>query len=207
MGLIPKETNPELFQRLTINNLKRQFDLLRDMTSVGLQIKNIRIDKHIICALHSITSVYLVTDPGRYREDEAHITGSEHTPPTPEKIDRLMIDYIQEIHRRWDKDDKFILAAFVLWRILWIHPFEDGNGRTARALAYLTICLRHERWLPGSKTILQLIKEHPEEYLRAVRIADTTHATGEAELTELAVLLARFLKTQLESAAPSEQVG
>jgi hypothetical protein len=30
------------------------------------------------------------------------------------------------------------LAAYGLWRLNWIHPFVEGNGRTARAVCYFT---------------------------------------------------------------------
>jgi Fic family protein len=34
------------------------------------------------------------------------------------------------------------LAAYVLWKMNWIHPFADGNGRTARAVSYVVLSIR-----------------------------------------------------------------
>ncbi|HET9282483.1 MAG TPA: Fic family protein [Candidatus Angelobacter sp.] len=45
------------------------------------------------------------------------------------------------------------LAAYVIWRLNWIHPFADGNGRTSRALSYLVLCTRLGERLPGTVTI------------------------------------------------------
>jgi len=38
------------------------------------------------------------------------------------------------IHENWTiVDHPTTLAAFALWNLNWIHPFIEGNGRTARA--------------------------------------------------------------------------
>jgi hypothetical protein len=178
MGKINQETHFELYQEITIGNLRRQFDLLRDLVSVGLAIPGFKINLHIVNSLHAVSSVHLVESPGQFREEEAWIHGSDHEPASPERIAELMRDFVVSIHQRWDEDDKYILAAFVLWRLVWIHPFEDGNGRTARALAYLVICLKTGNWLPGELTMLRLIKDSAEEYLAALRHADHTEKSG-----------------------------
>ena len=49
--------------------------------------------------------------------------------------------------------DPLFVAAYVLWRICWIHPFDDGNGRTARAASYFVLCQR--LWLEPSRAIPQ----------------------------------------------------
>ena len=45
------------------------------------------------------------------------------------------------------------LAAYVMWRLNWIHPFVDGNGRTSSAASYFVLCMRAGNVLPGKKTI------------------------------------------------------
>jgi len=45
-----------------------------------------------------------------------------------------MCDHINE---NWAKLSPLHLAAYTLWRMNWIHPFVDGNGRTSRAVSYL----------------------------------------------------------------------
>jgi fido (protein-threonine AMPylation protein) len=54
----------------------------------------------------------------------------------------------------WDESAPTALSAFVLWRLNWIHPFDDGNGRTARALAYLVACCRLGFDLPSKHPIV-----------------------------------------------------
>ena len=110
-----------------------------------------------------------------------------------------MGQYFIELKSRWDSESEFILAAYALWRLCWIHPFEDGNGRTARAVAYLIICLKKGQWLPGKETVLHKIKLHKEGYSLALKHADTTQVLGAADVIPLAKLLARHTAEQLRS--------
>lgn len=197
MGRICHSTHSELYERIALNNLRRQFEVIRDMTSVGLVLKGFRVNKHIICSLHSSACLHLVDSPGGYRDDDAHLVGSGHIPPPPSDLINSMSEYFVSIHEKWDTEDTFLLAAYVLWRLLWIHPFEDGNGRTARAAAYLTLCLKYGRWLPGKNTLLQRIKENSSEFEKTLHVADKTEKNGAVDLTPLALLLARLVQAQL----------
>lgn len=119
----------------------------------------------------------------------------------------LMGKFFAEVHRRWVGDNTFLLAAYVLWRLAWIHPFADGNGRTARAAAYLVICLKDGRWYPGRKTLLLLLRENEAAYIDALRHADDSFMDdGDEALIPLAKLLANMLRQQLILAA-AERAG
>jgi fido (protein-threonine AMPylation protein) len=48
----------------------------------------------------------------------------------------------------------------LMWRINWIHPFDDGNGRTARMASYAVLCVLLGYELPGTKAIFEQIAEH-----------------------------------------------
>jgi Fic/DOC family/Transposase DDE domain len=53
------------------------------------------------------------------------------------------------IHENWTiVDHPTALAAFALWNLNYIHPFIEGNGRTARAACYYLICMK-QRKIPG----------------------------------------------------------
>jgi Fic family protein len=106
--------------------------------------------------------------------------------------------FYPDLHARWiATDEPYSLAAFALWRLCWIHPFEDGNGRTARAVAYHIICVKLGGWLPGKKTLLERIKLDSDDYRYALTHADRTHATGQTDLEPLAILLSRHTLDQL----------
>ena len=65
-----------------------------------------------------------------------------------------MDQFLSVIHENWTTiDHPTLLPAYALWRLNWIHPFIEGNGRTARAACYYLICLRNGGLLPGIKIV------------------------------------------------------
>ncbi len=195
--LLRDDIKPHLFKLLTEGNLQRQYDLLRDLVSVALEIPGIRVNGDIVGWLHLHVTVGLVSDPGKYRDHDVRIGDSKHAPPPFQNVRSMMGDLFVELHQRWDNDDEFTLAAFALWRLCWIHPFEDGNGRTARAVAFMIICLKLGGWLPGRQTILEKIKLDGGEYKNALQHADRSAAVGKVDLIPLAALLSRHTVEQL----------
>ena len=96
---------------------------------------------------------------------------------------------------------RFTLAAYVLWRINWIHPFADGNGRTARAVSYLVMCVKMGCRIPGVHTIPDMIAENKRPYYQALEAADQVWlAENRIDLSALEKLLGDLLAAQLVSA-------
>ena len=82
----------------------------------------------------------------------------------------------------------------------WIHPFEEGNGRTARAVCYDILCLKLNMVLPGRNIIPQQMRDDPSPYYAALRHADETERNaGGADLRPLIDYVDRLLVTQLRS--------
>ena len=75
---------------------------------------------------------------GRYRNAGVRITGANFTPPNALKIDDFMDELIH-----WVNHEKslpiLIRAAIFHHRMVWIHPFFDGNGRTVRLMFNLIL--------------------------------------------------------------------
>lgn len=94
-------------------------------------------------------------------------------------------------------DHPTMLPAYALWRLNWIHPFIEGNGRTARAACYYLICLRQGRLLTGRKIVPERIRENREPYYAALQAADFHWADGQFNVEELADYLADLLEDQL----------
>jgi Fic family protein len=84
-----------------------------------------------------------------------------------------------------------------MWRMNWVHPFYGGNGRTARAISYLALCVRLGFILPGEKTIPELIAEDKAPYYAALRSADSAWDSGKLDVSEMETLVARLLAAQL----------
>lgn len=79
---------------------------------------------------------------GKYRNVQVLIKGSTHVPPAPYLIEKQMEDFYY-----WYQDNRkllhpVLLAAEMHERLVTIHPFIDGNGRTSRLLMNL-ILLQH----------------------------------------------------------------
>jgi Fic family protein len=111
----------------------------------------------------------------------------------PEEVEH-MCDYVNE---NWDNSSPVHLAAYALWKLNWIHPFTDGNGRTARALSYLLLCLRLGSSLPGTNTIPEQIAKDKTPYYKALEAADRAWAEKKLDLFELEDLLSGLLANQL----------
>ena len=93
-------------------------------------------------------------------------------------------------------------AGYALWRINWIHPFDDGNGRTARAVAYLLLCARLHQELSGETTLIERLLFHKIRYWRALDAADAACEDGKVDVSVLVALLDELLQAQLSDADP-----
>jgi Fic family protein len=75
---------------------------------------------------------------GRYRDIQVRITGSKHTPPDalhlPQDMSRFAKAYLKNF-----KGHAVEQAALAHYHLVSIHPFVDGNGRTARLLMNLIL--------------------------------------------------------------------
>lgn len=76
---------------------------------------------------------------GRYRMVNVRISGSKHIPPEPYMLNKLMEDYILFYESEKDRMHPVLLAAEIHERLVTIHPFIDGNGRTSRLAMNLVL--------------------------------------------------------------------
>lgn len=101
------------------------------------------LSEYVLKQIHGIVLYGIDREnAGVYRKLPVAIAGSKHLPPQPYLLQDLMEDYFQfyELH----KDDlhPVVLAAEMHERLVSIHPFIDGNGRTSRLIMNL-ILLQH----------------------------------------------------------------
>jgi Fic family protein len=84
-----------------------------------------------------------------------------------------MEDFVNTVNRFWNEHtDPVVLAAYVLWRLNHIHPFINGNGRTARAAAYFALCVAAGRWLQGTTILPELIRRNRADYVEQCQALD-----------------------------------
>ena len=93
-----------------------------------------------------------------------------------------------------------MLPAYALWRLNWIHPFVEGNGRTARAACYYLLCLKQSQLLPGRKIVPERIRENRKPYYAALQAADQAWEQGHFDVSVLTDYLSDLLIQRLSEA-------
>jgi Fic family protein len=143
---------------------------------------------------------------GRFREEPIYV--GNHIPPHFKDVPNLMDRFFSVVHENWTiLDDPTLIPAYAPWRLNWIHPFVEGNGRTARAACYYLICLRQLRLLPGKRIVPELIRENRKPYYAALQAADRAWDEGHYDVSALAKYLADLLKIQLATAAQCADIS
>ena len=196
---VREKDNPDLYNRIQEQNLLRQYDLLTNCIEIGLEKGIEAFDKYTLWALDYAAVANIAQFGGRYREEPIYV--SNHVPPRYEDVPHQMDLFFSFIHENWTVekvgDHPTGLAGYALWRLNWIHPFVEGNGRTARAACYYLICLKQGRVLPGKKIVPERIRENRDRYYAALRAADKKWDEGHLDVSEMVAYLASLLKGQL----------
>jgi len=160
-----------------------------------------RVTPGIVCRLHREAMSGLLPTAGKYRRrNDVAILGSKHVLPPPKYVRRLLEEACEWVNNY--PNDPILVAAFIMWRIAWIHPFDDGNGPTARAVSYLVLSQRIGKELPGECPLPRRIKAAPRAYVRALEAADLTWANGTLDMSKLQNLLDFYLTAQLRGDPP-----
>ncbi|HHH12092.1 MAG TPA: cell filamentation protein Fic [Sorangium sp.] len=193
---VRRGTDPDLFARIQEQNLLRQYDLLNNCIEIGLAKGIEAFDKYTLWSLNAAAVANIAQFGGRFRQQPVYV--GDHTPPHFKDVPELIDQCLSIVHENWDVVTRpTILAAYVLWRLNWIHPFVEGNGRTARAACYYVLCLRQGMLLPGKKIVPERIRENREPYYAALKTADRHWEKGHFNVDELAGYLAKLLVLQL----------
>lgn len=94
---------------------------------------NSDIDERAVLDIHKIILIGLDdTNAGFYRNCRVRISGSNTILPNPLKVPELMLDFYKWLRQNIDNEP--ITAIMAHLKFVSIHPFTDGNGRTARLL-------------------------------------------------------------------------
>ena len=188
--------DPVLFARIQEQNLLRQYDLLTNCVEIALAKGIEAFDKYTLWALNAAAVANIAQLGGRFRRQPIYV--GNHRPPHFREVPDLVDEFLSVIHENWTiVTHPTILPAYALWRLNWIHPFVEGNGRTARAACYLLMCLRQGALLPGKKIVPERIRENRQPYYAALHAADVHWENGDFNVDELATYLAGHLGDQL----------
>ncbi len=148
-----------------------------------LEWKGDELTKEKLLELHRLVSSKTLDnleDEGRFRDDNDvkvidAIDGEVvHYPPDFLELERLMSELVIFFNK--DSKDVFmhpiIKGCIIHFMIGFIHPFVDGNGRTARALFYWYL-LRKGYWLTEYLSISRMILKSKDQYAKAYVYTET----------------------------------
>jgi Fic family protein/DNA-binding XRE family transcriptional regulator len=97
--------------------------------------KDTAITKREVLGVHKLVlRGILPEEAGRFRRIQVMIQGSSHMPPPPYLVEKQMEDYFIWYERNKSALHPVVLAAEMHERLVTIHPFIDGNGRTSRLI-------------------------------------------------------------------------
>lgn len=102
---------------------------------------------------------------GAFRKVAVRITGSTTTFPNYAKVPLLMVEFMQWLHTT--HEHPALVAALAHFKLVCIHPFIDGNGRTARLLMNLLL-------LQEGYPLAIIKREQRADYIKAIEIARDT---------------------------------
>jgi Fic family protein len=134
-----RDARPDDAQELL--NYKKAFELVSEYLESGEPITEAlirRIHKRLVQSVRGNKA-----SPGEYRKIQNYIvntrTGEKtYTPPPPGEVPHMMTDLVAWLQRE-TQINPVIVAGIAQFQLVHIHPFVDGNGRTARLLS--TLCL------------------------------------------------------------------
>lgn len=194
--------DPEERARREAENGLRQFDSVIGLVQRYLAERwRFALRMFTILGLHRDALLGVHPLAGNFRPSTVEIRGSKHIPPDAWKIPQLVEELCDYINDNWETATALHLAAYTMWRLNWIYPFADGNGRTARALSYLVLCMKMGSRIPGVRTIPDLISENKKPYYDALEAADDQWGSKQKiDLSRLEELLGNLLAAQLISA-------
>jgi Fic family protein len=193
---VRRKDDPALFDDVEDKNLLRQYDLLLNCIEIGLAKGIEAFDKYTLWSLNAAAVSNIAQFGGRFREEPIYV--GNHIPPRFQDVPDLMDRFFSMIHENWTiVDHPTWLAAYALWRLNWIHPFVEGNGRTARAACYYLLCLKQGHLLPGIKIVPERIRDNRDRYYKALQAADKAWDAGHFDVSELAEYLSDLLAAQL----------
>jgi Fic family protein len=127
--------------------------------------ENLVFSEDIILKLHKLFFNNLDAESaGKYRDYQVLITGTDYLPPPAEELAPLMGAFVEELNEKAETMHPVLFSAFAHRKLVDIHPFADGNGRTARLLMNL-ILVNRDYQIVSIPPILR------REYIEALQMA------------------------------------
>lgn len=174
---------------------KDQYAALEYLYDLVDKNKQNTISERLIRSIHQIVVQETEKEQaGKYRNANVFIMGAKHTPPDAYEVPKLMANLLV-----WLKNNSKILtvelAALFHHKLVQIHPFFDGNGRTAR-LAMNLILMR------AGYPLTIILKNDRKKYYRVLAKADAGDYTPLVNF--IAQTVERSFDIYLKTLAPTK---
>jgi Fic family protein len=195
-------TDPDEKARKEAENGIRQFNSAMETVrqSILQPEKQFRLTQSVILELHQKALEGIHPLAGTYRNSAVTIGKSSHVPPKHTEVADYVAEMCAYVNSHWEDRSPIHLAAYILWRVNWIHPFADGNGRTARIVSYVVLSIRLNSVLPGDPTIPDQIAADKNPYYVKLEDADAACERGELRIASMEDMLEKMLEVQLKNA-------
>ena len=141
-----RETDLVINEGLTISgkSMREHLEAINHQEAIGyikhLIEKNNSLNEREVLSIHNlILRGIMPEDAGRYRRVQVMIKGSSFMPPQPFLVSKEMEDFFIWYETHKNSLHPIVLAAELHERLVTIHPFIDGNGRTSRLVMNLIL--------------------------------------------------------------------
>jgi Fic family protein len=195
-------TDPTEKAQREAENGVRQFRAALEIIATNIMSADggFRLKQSIILLLNHKALEGIHPLAGTYRNSPVWIGQSNHVPPPHIEVSDHVVDMCDYVNHNWNEKNALHLASYILWRLNWIHPFADGNGRTARVVSYLVLSIKLKSLLPGLLTIPDQIAADKKPYYHALEMADGLWKQGILSLATMEEMLEGMLAKQLLNA-------
>lgn len=111
-----------------VENFAKAYEYIKECVNKGVEL-----NEYIIKNIHQIVMENILPG-GIYRSHDVYIKGSQHEPPNPQNAYYQLKDLFNNFENKKIQDHPIVFASYVHAEFVKIHPFIDGNGRTARLI-------------------------------------------------------------------------
>ena len=141
-----RETDLVINEGLTISgkSMREHLEVINHQEAITyikhLMDKNTTLNEREVLSIHNLILRGInPEDAGRYRRVQVMIKGSSYMPPQPFMVPKQMEDFFIWYETNKNSLHPIVLAAELHERLVTIHPFIDGNGRTSRLVMNLIL--------------------------------------------------------------------
>ena len=190
-----RETDLVINEGLTISgkSMREHLEAINHQEAIAyikhLMEKNTSLNEREVLSIHNLILRGIhPEDAGRYRRVQVMIKGSSYMPPQPYLVSKEMEDFFIWYETNKNSLHPIVLAAEVHERIVTIHPFIDGNGRTSRLIMNLILL--------QSGYVIANIKGDYDSRMRYYNTLETAQTTNNKE--DFLLFVAQIEKESLE---------